>query len=347
MLPCMITAKEAFFDEVRLDCHKELQKPMETKICEHCGEVFQFSKYTLQTRRAYARHVCKVYLETRRAYARHVQLHDHNCKICGETFPNGTQRKFHERSHKEYSVKCPHENCHYVGSSQQAVDTHVKHAHSTLVCDLCGKVTVAQNLKLHMATHHAPKTFEFICAICGKGYSTKNILDKHLKRHSNPDSLINKWMTEPSEFKFECKEHDNCKRFFKSEKRLKEHLRKYGGKAYPANLARQYVPNLPVDHSTIVDSTNIQMEKPPKKIKEKLVMPSAIQIGASSKPFKKRKKESDDEELKDPANEYQPPFQQFYQHLYPGNIMTPQEMYNRSFKSFHDADSNSSSQQNY
>ena len=146
------------------------------------------------------------------------------------------------------SVKCPHENCHYVGSSQQAVDTHVKHAHSTLVCDLCGKVTVAQNLKLHMATHHAPKTFEFICAICGKGYSTKNILDKHLKRHNNPDSLINKWMTEPSEFKFECKEHDNCKRFFKSEKRLKEHLRKYGGKAYPANLARQYVPNLPEDH---------------------------------------------------------------------------------------------------
>ena len=57
-------------------------------------------------------------------------------------------------------MKCPHENCHYVGSSQQAVDTHVKHAHSTLVCDLCGKVTVAQNLKLHMATHHAPKTFE-------------------------------------------------------------------------------------------------------------------------------------------------------------------------------------------
>ena len=102
---------------MRLDCHQELQKPMETKICEHCGEVFQFSKYTLQTRRA---------------YARHVQLHDHNCKICGESFPNGTQRKFHERSHKEHSVKCPQENCHYVGSSQQAVDTHVKHAHSTL-----------------------------------------------------------------------------------------------------------------------------------------------------------------------------------------------------------------------
>ena len=77
----------SFFFQVRLECHKELMKPMETKICEHCGEVFQFSKYTLQTRRA---------------YARHVQLHDHNCKICGENFPNGTQRKFHERSHKEH-----------------------------------------------------------------------------------------------------------------------------------------------------------------------------------------------------------------------------------------------------
>ena len=116
---------------------------------------------------------------------------------------------------------------------------------------------MAQNLKLHMATHHAPKTFEHICNVCGKGYSTKNILDKHVRRHNNPDSLINKWMTEPNEFKFECKEHNNCKKYFKSERRLKEHLRRYAGKTYPNNLARQYVPNLPENHSTIVDSTNI------------------------------------------------------------------------------------------
>ncbi len=250
---------------------------METKICEHCGEVFQFSKYTLQTRRA---------------YARHVQLHDHNCKICGEHFPNGTQRKFHERSHKLHSVKCPHEQCHYVGSSQQAVDTHCKHAHSTIVCDLCGKVLVAQNLKLHMAANHAPKTFEFICPICGKGYSTKNILDKHLKRHNNPDSLINKWMTEPSEFKYECKEHDNCKKYFKSEKRLKEHLKKYGGKAYPANLARQYVPNLPENHSTLMDSTDLNnVDKSQPNLDKKVNNKKANNpIENKSKPLKKRKK---------------------------------------------------------
>ena len=298
---------------------------METKICEHCGEVFQFSKYTLQTRRA---------------YARHVQLHYHNCKICGETFPNGTQRKFHERSHKEHSVKCPTENCHYVGSSQQAVDTHVKHAHSTLVCDLCGKVTVAQNLKLHMATNHAPKTFEFICAICGKGYSTKNILDKHLKRHNNPDSLINKWMTEPNEFKFECKEHDNCKRFFKSEKRLKEHLKKYGGKPYPANLARQYVPNLPENHSTIVDSNNIQMNEDNEKNEQK------------SKPLKKRKNEVEavkvenlaslsphlNEENSSTSDSYQPPTLLNNQFLYP-TMMQNHEIYQqRTFRPFPSAE---------
>ena len=324
---------------------------METKICEHCGEVFEFSKYTLQARRA---------------YARHVQLHDHNCKICGETFPNGTQRKFHERSHKQHSVRCPHENCHYVGSSQQAVDTHVKHAHSTLVCDLCGKEVVAQNLKLHMSTHHAPKTFEYICSICGKGYSTKNILDKHLKRHNNPDSLINKWMTEPNEFKFECKEHENCKKYFKSEKRLKEHLRKYGGKPYPATLARQYVPNLSRDHSTVGDSSNISLEK---KVKEK----NKINENGDdkSKPFKKRKKdESEDaqaafdernhhrtnenvkveqvatswmspvEENSNASDIYQPPptlmnHAHLYPHLYPAHPMMNPEMYQqRTFRSF-------------
>ena len=296
--------------------------------------MFQFSKYTLQTRRA---------------YARHVQLHDHNCKICGETFPNGTQRKFHERSHKAHSVSCTHENCKYVGSSQQAVDTHIKHAHSTLVCDLCGKVTVAQNLKLHMATHHAPKTFEFICSICGKGYQTKNILDKHVKRHNNPDSLINKWMTEPGEFKFECKEHDNCKRYFKSEKRLKEHLKKYGGKNYPANLARQYVPNLPENHSTIVDSRNIQIEKMSKIEKQKVIVKKVnVDEDEHSKPLKKRAKKDttevmEAEEIILKETEYQPPpFQQFYQHLYnPGNLMT-QQMY----RHFQD-EASSSSQQNY
>jgi hypothetical protein len=294
MLPCMITAKEALFQEVRLDCHNELLKPMETKICEHCGEVFQFSKYTLQSRRA---------------YARHVQLHDHTCRHCGENFPNGTQRKFHERSHKITSVGCNRDNCHYVGNSQQAVDTHIKHSHCTLMCDLCGKETVSQNLKLHMASHHAPKTLDYICAVCGKGYSTKNILDKHIKRHNNPDSLINKWMSEPGEFKFECKEHDNCKGFFKSEKRLREHLKKYGGRSYPNNLARQYVPNLPADHSTVVDSTNIQMDKPPRPKKIKKSSSSSLSSAErearrlkaggkiNSRPYKKRRKNPEEVEI--------------------------------------------------
>ena len=144
-------------------------------------------------------------------------------------------------------------------------------------------------------------------------------------------------MTEPSEFKFECKEHENCKRYFKSEKRLKEHLRRYGGKPYPKNLARQYVPNLPENHSTIIDSTNIQRNPKNSKIFKK--------SNQSSKPLKKRKKDSEEEE--EIRDEYQPPFQQFYQHLYPGNFANPQEMY-RNFKAFsNDSNSSSNPPQNY
>ena len=161
-------------------------------------------------------------------------------------------------------------------------------------------------------------------------------------------------MTEPGEFKFECKEHDNCKRYFKSEKRLKEHLKKYGGKNYPANLARQYVPNLPENHSTIVDSRNIQItEKMQSKIEKQKVIVKKVnsldQEDDHSKPLKKRAKKDTvevvdaTEEIILKETEYQPPpFQQFYQHLYnPGNLMT-QQMY-RHFQE----ESSSSSQQNY
>ena len=155
-------------------------------------------------------------------------------------------------------------------------------------------------------------------------------------------------MTEPDEFKFECKEHDNCKRYFKSEKRLKEHLKKYGGKPYPANLARQYVPNLPENHSPIVDSNNIQMEK---KLDKKVVVKKVNSLEdtlENSKPLKKRaKKDTLEEEEILKETEYQPPFQQFYQHLYnPGNLMTP-EMYNRYNRHFQDESSQTSSHQNY
>ncbi len=322
MLPCTMTAVDSFFFEIKFDCHIELMKPMETKICEHCGESFHFGKYTLKARRG---------------YKRHVQLHELSCKICGESFPNGTQRKFHERSHKECAVKCPKENCHYVGSSQQAVDTHIKHAHSMTMCDLCGKEIVSQNLKLHMNANHAPKTLDFICAVCGKGYSTKNILDKHVRRHDNPDSLINKWMNEQGEFKFECKEHENCKRYFKSAKRLREHLRKYGGRPYPANLARQYVPNLPENFEAALDSTNIDMNPPAKQKRERKSLKeagnklprkqsmatasSAKQPGSSAAPtamasnrfYKKRKKTFEEADLDKKLKEmgmYKPPMPQ-------------------------------------
>ena len=68
-----------------------------------------------------------------------------------------------------------------------------------------------------------------------------------LQRHNNPNSIVNRKINEdPSEYKFVCTLHDGrCKKFFKTEKRLRVHIRTMGDKKYPdRGLARQFMANI-------------------------------------------------------------------------------------------------------
>ena len=108
--------------------------------------------------------------------------------------------------------------------------THIRIFHTHELCDLCGKeIANSQSLALHMTSYHQPKKpNSWFCEVCGKGYSSKNILDKHVKRHYKENSLVNKWMHDsPNEYKYECTKHNNCKKYFKTEAQFKRHMKTF------------------------------------------------------------------------------------------------------------------------
>ena len=68
---------------------------------------------------------------------------------------------------------------------------------------------------LTLGSNGEPK--KFFCHICGKPYCSKQVLRKHMIKHNNEDSLVNKHMIEdPAEYKYKCSRHDNCKLYFKT-----------------------------------------------------------------------------------------------------------------------------------
>ncbi|TRY68908.1 hypothetical protein TCAL_12788 [Tigriopus californicus] len=230
--PCGIQAKQGFEKDIMDECYFNSLQPKKVAVCEHCGLKFEFNRF--------------LFRELNR-YKNHVETHQLDCKICGESFPNATVRRFHQRTHKKTHVKCSKEGCKWVGNTASALNTHIYFVHTRVLCDLCGKeVSNRNSLDLHRSTAHQPREAKFRCEICGKGYQTKGVLSKHIRRHNREDSLVNKWMNDnPNDYKFVCTLHKNCKKYFKSAKRLRAHTKNYENKDYPANCASNFRPHLP------------------------------------------------------------------------------------------------------
>ena len=129
-----------------------------------------------------------------------------------------------------FSIHFPCTLCIFVGSSQKSLDSHLKWKHVEAMCELCGKsFTCGANLNIHKTEVHKLKIRKsqklgssnepkkFFCHICGKPYCSKQVLRKHMIKHNNEDSLVNKHMIEdPGEYKYKCSRHDNCKKYFKT-----------------------------------------------------------------------------------------------------------------------------------
>ena len=61
-------------------------------------------------------------------------------------------------------------------------------------------------------------------------------------------------MTEdPSEYKYMCTRHPNCKKYFKKARYLRNHLYKFANIPYPENATSHYMPDIRPDQKFVTD----------------------------------------------------------------------------------------------
>ena len=168
--------------------------------------------------------------QERAKFKHHEASHDFVCKHCGHESESYAAKIYHVRTHKAEHYRC--ELCHFVGSTKISLETHIKYKHTEAMCDLCGKVvSCGATLRIHKYEVHKLKrkkldeVKKFFCHICGKPYCSKQVLKKHIVKHSREDSTVNKLMLEDvSEYKYMCTRHNNCKKYFKKAGYLKKYV---------------------------------------------------------------------------------------------------------------------------
>ena len=52
-LPCIITARNRYINEMKEDCYEVMQQAKEIAVCEHCGQTFEFNRYLTSENKKY------------------------------------------------------------------------------------------------------------------------------------------------------------------------------------------------------------------------------------------------------------------------------------------------------
>ena len=111
-----------------------------------------------------------------------------------------------ETSVDKPSIKC--QMCNYTCTSVTALTNHHKNDHGVLKCEYCGKAFSSKpSLDKHMYVH--TNTMAYVCEECGHGFPFKSRMLQHKITHS-------------TESRYQCK-HRNCDKSFKNKGDLTHH----------------------------------------------------------------------------------------------------------------------------
>ena len=165
-IPCEICGKMLTSNRA-LSNHLLMEHGMSSKVSGNCSKCVK----------------CKLIMEKDELES-HVCIKKHKCKECGEMFYNESERIHHfEAMHSEL---LPTSNCEICGiifrgiGASSSLKKHLKnHTKGETACPHCGKKV--RQLENHIATMHTQNDeMSHKCSYCGKGFSNKTVLQKHI-----------------------------------------------------------------------------------------------------------------------------------------------------------------------
>ncbi|CAL4074268.1 unnamed protein product, partial [Meganyctiphanes norvegica] len=174
-------------------------------LCNECG-------FRCSTKRSLNKHNKKHDL---RSIEEIVQSKQIMCDVCGKLLKNKEVLKVHLRIHSD--VKYPCTQCDRTYFSKSSLNSHIlRHTGKrNLECPHCEKKFFEKcYLNRHIKLVHEATSKEFLCFVCGKGFTTKTGLQEHSRKHSDDRPLI-------------CKE---CGKGFRYRSNLRTHLLAHEGK---------------------------------------------------------------------------------------------------------------------
>ena len=148
-----------------MDCLENLSRPQIEVACRHCGMEFKYNSYLFREKNKFKHHEAS---------------HELHCRVCSEVFETLNAKIYHMRTHRKDNFPC--KQCIFVGSSQKALDSHVKFKHTIALCDFCGKnFSCGATLEIHKNAVHKPKdkkliddSAKFFCHVSNHSYLKLN-----------------------------------------------------------------------------------------------------------------------------------------------------------------------------
>ncbi len=190
------TCDKQFVSAKSLSVHQRLHS--DEYKCNLCAYVTTSKLYLRQHTRkhegvktSFSCDICQKCFAQKSSLLRHENLHLTNkgrsfrCSICGLYLRSRFELLSHMVGHTVVAPSYTCEICDKRFKSNRVLVAHVKsHFPTTVkfVCDICDKVfRKAYDLRVHKETHSSYKPNE--CFHCGKRFSYKNTLVRHIKKH--------------------------------------------------------------------------------------------------------------------------------------------------------------------